>query len=249
MLRASLSGFLSSNRASILNGKRSETEDATVVVVEGQPELAGSIRKQLEAEGHAVTLAESSAEVLTKCRSGRVSILVIDQAPPGNDGLLLVEMLRAEGCTTPALMIGTPDDVEERIRVLKAGADDCLPEPADIRELAARVEALIRRCGSSTRLKVGDLEMDLVERKVRCMGRSVDLLPQEFKLLEYFLRRPGKVVTRVELLKGVWGSKFTDRTNTVDVQIGKLRRKLDPTGEQRFIATVRAAGFKLILAQ
>ena len=120
-------------------------------------------------------------------------------------------------------------------------------KPFDIRELAARVEALLRRGGDNrvTRLQAGELDMDLVERKVRRAGKPVDLLPREFKLLEYFMRRPGQIVTRAMLLEDVWNFKFVAQTNVVDVQISNLRRKLDSTGARQLIVNVRAVGFKL----
>jgi two-component system, OmpR family, response regulator len=144
-------------------------------------------------------------------------------------------------------VISALSSVDDRINGLKAGGDDYLIKPFDIRELTARVEALLRRGGDTrlTRLQVGALEMDLVERTVRCDGRLVDLLPREFTLLEYFMRRPGQIVTRAMLLEDVWNFKFMAQTNVVDVQIGNLRRKLDPTGARRFIANIRAVGFKL----
>jgi two-component system OmpR family response regulator len=122
-----------------------------------------------------------------------------------------------------------------------------LVKPFDVRELTVRVDALLRRRGETraTRLKAGDIEMDLVERKVRRAGALVDLLPREFKLLEYFMRRPGQIVTRAMLLKDVWNFKFAVETNVVDVQIGNLRRKLDSGGERHSIVNVRAVGFKL----
>jgi two-component system OmpR family response regulator len=130
---------------------------------------------------------------------------------------------------------------------LKAGGDDYLIKPFDVRELEARVEALLRRAAESrvTRLKVGVLDMDLVDRKALCEGRAIDLLPREFKLLEYFMRRPGQIVTRSMLLEDVWNFNFMAQTNVVDVQIGNLRRRLDPTGQRKFIVNVRAVGFKL----
>ena len=109
-----------------------------------------------------------------------------------------------------------------------------------------RVEALLRRANDPrARLQQGDLEMDLVERTVRCAGRQVDLLPTEFKLLEYLMRRPGQALSRAKLLEDVWNSKYDARSNVVDVQIGNLRRKLDPTGERQYIVSVRAIGFRL----
>ena len=184
---------------------------------------------------------------LEAARSGWASVLVVDRMLHGNDGLSIIEALRSEGNATPVLVISALSSVDERINGLKAGGDDYLVKPFDVRELTARVEALLRRRGDAraTRLRAGDLEMDLVERTVRCAGRSVDLLPREFKLLEYFMRRPGQIVTRSMMLEDVWNFKFMAQTNVVDVQIGNLRRKLDPTGSRKFIVNVRAVGFKL----
>jgi two-component system OmpR family response regulator len=174
-------------------------------------------------------------------------VLVVDRMLHGEDGLAIIETLRGEGNTTPALVISALSSVDERVNGLKAGGDDYLIKPFDIRELTARVEALLRRGGDArlTRLQVGALEMDLVERAVRCDGEPVDLLPREFKLLEYFMRRHGQIVTRSMLLEDVWNLKFMAQTNVVDVQIGNLRRKLDPTGARRFIVNIRAVGFRL----
>ena len=174
-------------------------------------------------------------------------MVVIDRRLHSENGLSIIEALRGEGNLTPAMVISGLASVDERIVGLKAGADDYLVKPFDVRELAARVAALLRRGGDAdvSRLKVGDLEMDLIERTVRCEGRLVDLFPREFKLLEYFMRRPGQTVTRPMLLKDVWNFQASAYTNVVDVQIGSLRRKLDPTGNRRIIVCVRSVGFKL----
>ncbi len=217
-----------------------------VLVVEDERDLAEEIRLELQASGHPVQLTETVDEALRAARSG-AAVLVVDRMLHGEDGLSIIETLRGEGNATPALVISALSSVDERINGLKAGGDDYLIKPFDIRELTARVEALLRRGGDvrMTRLQVGDIEMDLVERTVRCEGKLVDLLPREFKLLEYFMRRPGQVVTRAMLLEDVWNFKFLAQTNVVDVQIGNLRRKLDPTGVRRFIVNIRAVGFKL----
>ncbi len=217
-----------------------------ILVVEDERDLAEEIRLELQASGHAVQLSETVADGLRAARSGPVA-LVIDRMLHGEDGLAIIEALRAEGNATPVLVISALSSVDERIIGLKAGGDDYLVKPFEIRELTARIEALLRRGGDArlTRMQVGGLEMDLVERTVRCDGRAVDLLPREFKLLEYFMRRPGQIVTRAMLLEDVWNFKFLAQTNVVDVQIGNLRRKLDPTGVRRFIVNIRAVGFKL----
>jgi two-component system, OmpR family, response regulator len=217
-----------------------------ILVVEDERELAEEIRFELEASGHPVQLFETLDDGLQAARLG-AAVLVIDRMLQGQDGLSIIETLRAEGNITPALVISALSSVDDRINGLKAGGDDYLIKPFDIRELTARVEALLRRGGDTrlTRMQAGPLEMDLVERAVRCDGKLVDLLPREFTLLEYFMRRPGQVVTRAMLLEDVWNFNFMAQTNVVDVQIGNLRRKLDPTGGRRFILNIRAVGFKL----
>jgi two-component system OmpR family response regulator len=218
---------------------------APVLVVEDERDLAEEIRLELEASGHHVLLSETVDDGLRAARSG-AAVLIIDRMLQGQDGLSIIEALRAEGNATPALVISALSSVDDRINGLKAGGDDYLIKPFDIRELTARVEALLRRGDTRlTRLQVGALEMDLVERTVRCDGKPVDLLPREFRLMEYFMRRPGQIVTRAMLLEDVWNFKFMAQTNVVDVQIGNLRRKLDPTGARRFIINIRAVGFKL----
>jgi two-component system, OmpR family, response regulator len=218
-----------------------------VLLIENDRELAEEIRLDLEVAGHAVQVAETSTEGLRAARSGDVGVLVIDRLLDGENGLSVIEALRGEGKWTPALVISGLTSVEERIAGLKAGCDDYLVKPFDVRELTARVEALLRRGADMgvIRLRVGDLEMDLIDRTVRYEGRLVDLVPREFKLLEYFMRRPGQTVTRAMLLEDVWNFQPPAYTNIVDVQIGNLRRKLDPTSNRRVIVSVRSVGFKL----
>jgi two-component system, OmpR family, response regulator len=220
--------------------------DSPVLIVEDERDLAEEIRLELQTSGHQVQLSETVGDALRAARSG-ASVLVIDRMLHGEDGLSIIETLRSEGNATPALVISALSTVDERINGLKAGGDDYLVKPFDIRELAARVEALLRRGGDVrlTRLQVGGLEMDLVERTVRFDGKLVDLLPREFKLLEYFMRRPGQIVTRAMLLEDVWKFNFMAQTNVVDVQVGNLRRKLDLTGMRRLIVNIRKVGFKL----
>src|SRR6202161_1497300 len=222
-----------------------------VLVIENDRELAEEIRLELEAGGHAVQVAETLTEGLRAARSGDASVLVVDRLLDGENGLSIIEALRGEGKWTPALAISELTSVDERIAGLKAGCDDYLVKPFDVRELTARVEALLRRGGDMgvIRLRVGDLEMDLIDRTVRYEGRLVDLVPREFKLLEYFMRSPTQPVPREMLLEDVWNFQPPAYTNVVDVQIGNLRRKLDPTGERRGIASVRAGRFRLQLGQ
>jgi two-component system, OmpR family, response regulator len=218
-----------------------------VLVIEDDRELAEEIRLDLEASGHPVQVAETLTEGLRTVRSGDASVLVIDRVLAGENGLSVVEALRCEGNWTPVLVTSELTSVDERIAGLKAGCDGYLVRPFEIRELTARVEALLRRGGDMgvIRLRAGDLEMDLIDRTVRLKGRLVELVPREFKLLEYFMRRPGQTVTRAMLLEDVWNFQPPAYTNVVDVQIGNLRRKLDPTGERQYIVSIRAIGFML----
>ena len=220
---------------------------SVVLLIENDTQIAEEIRLDLEAGGHTVRIAETLSEGLRTARSGEAAVLVVDRLLDGENGLSIIEALRSEGNWTPVVVISELTSVDERIAGLKAGCDDSLVKPFDIRELTARVEALLRRGGDMgvIRLRVGDLEMDLIDRTVRYEGRLVDLVPREFKLLEYFMRRPGQTVTRAMLLEDVWNFQPPAYTNIVDVQVGNLRRKLDPTGDRRVIVSVRSVGFKL----
>jgi two-component system, OmpR family, response regulator len=231
----------------VLNQDYSKPSGSLVLLVEDDRELAGAIRLDMEARGHTVHIAETMAEGLRAARSGDVAALIIDRLMDGENGLSIIETLRSEGKWTPALVISGLASVDERIAGLRSGCDDYLVKPFDVRELTARVEALLRRGGDVgvVRLRVSDLEMDLVERTVRYEGRLVDLVPREFKLLEYFMRHSGETVTRAMLLENVWNFQPPAYTNVVDVQVGNLRRKLDPAGNRRVIVSVRSVGFKL----
>jgi two-component system, OmpR family, response regulator len=226
-------------------GKAGAPAKTAVVVIGMDPRLAEEIRVQLEVCGRAASRPLTAGEALDAARGGLASALIVDRTVNGTDSLWIVETLRREGNNTPILVVGPSSSVDDRIHALIAGADDYLVKPFDVRELAARIGALLRREARATRLKVGELEMDLVARSVRCAGRSVELLPQEYKLLEYFMRRPDETIARATLLEHVWDARLTAGTNVVDVQVGNLRRKLDPTGERRYVVSVRAVGFKL----
>ena len=218
-----------------------------VLLIEDDRVLAGEILAELETSGHRVRHAATAKDGLEAARESTPSVLVLDRVLDGEDGLKILEALRGEGNRVPVIVISGMATVDDRIRGLKAGGDDYLVKPFALPELSARVQALLRRAGDSraTRLKVGALEMDLVDREVRRSGEVVDVLPREFKLLEYFMRRPEQIITRAMLLTDVWEYKFLPQTNVVDVHIGNLRRKLDAEDHRRFILNVRASGFKL----
>ena len=225
----------------------SDAEPRTILVIEDDPDIANAVAAELLADGYRVEHADTFVGGLEAARSVRPAALLVDRGLQGEDAHGIIETLRQEGNQAPVLVVSGLSTVDERVRGLKAGGDDYLVKPFALPELSARVEALLRRSAASraTRLKVGALELDLVERTVRRDGARIELLPREFKLLEYFMRRPGQIVTRAMLLEDVWNYKFLPQTNVVDVHIGNLRRKLDAGDGRRFIVNVRAAGFKL----
>jgi two-component system OmpR family response regulator len=168
--------------------------------------------------------------------------------PGGIDGLRLLETLRAQDNATPVVFLSALSQVDDRVKGLKAGGDDYLTKPFAFAELLARVEALTRRGktdGPTTRLAVGDLEIDLLSRGVRRGGQKIDLQPREFRLLEYLMRHAGQVVTRTMLLEGVWDYHFDPQTNVIDVHVSRLRQKIDKPFELPLLHTVRNAGYML----
>jgi two-component system OmpR family response regulator len=165
----------------------------------------------------------------------------------GQDSLVTLEALRKEGFKVPVLVISALASVDEKVKGLTAGGDDYLTKPFAMVELVARVDALLRRLDDvrTTKLRVGDLEMDLIEKTVYRGDTRIDLLPREFRLMEYFLRHPGRVITRAMLLEEVWQYHFSLETNVVDVHISNLRKKIDTKGPPSLILNIRGAGFML----
>nr|WP_294917723.1 response regulator transcription factor [uncultured Neokomagataea sp.] len=218
-----------------------------LLLIEDDDSIATEVVAELEARGYGVTRASTGLEGVDEAISRRYDLMVVDRMLPGLDGLSVIERLRREQIMTPVLVLSALSAVDDRVNGLKAGGDDYLTKPFAMEELAARLEALLRRPTDSreTVLRVGPIEMDLIERKVFREGREVDLLPREFRLLEYMMRRPGAVLTRTMLLEDVWNYRFVPQTNLVDVHIGKLRRKIDVPGEAPLIQSIRGAGFSL----
>ena len=219
-----------------------------VLVVEDDRETAGQMAACLAEGGYAVDLAVDGNEGLERGRSGDYAVITVDRLLPGLDGLEVVQRLRTTGVTTPALIISALGEVDDRVRGLRAGGDDYLVKPFALAEMLARVDALARRSGTvvkETVLRVADLEMDLLARRVRRGGVELALLPREFQLLEYFMRNEGRVVSRAMLLANVWDVHFDPMTNIVDVYVGRLRRKVDAGDAPALIHTVRGVGFCL----
>jgi two-component system OmpR family response regulator len=220
---------------------------ANVLLIEDDRETANEIRAELGDRGYAVDWAADGIEGLDKARSGEAEVVIVDRLLPGMDGLTIVEALRTEGMRTPVLVLSALGAVDDRVRGLRAGGDDYLTKPFATVELVARIEALLRRPTESrdTILRVGPLVLDLMERTAKRGDRTIDLLPREFRLLEYMMRRKDQVLTRAMLLEEVWKYKFFPQTNLVDVHMGRLRHKVDEPNEPPMIHNVRGVGFIL----
>jgi two-component system OmpR family response regulator len=221
-----------------------------VLLIEDEPGIADEIQADLEARGFAVTWTGDGNSAVDLVRQLRFDMLIVDRMMPGLDGLSVISTLREENFAMPVLVLSALSAVDEKVRGLKAGGDDYLTKPFALDELAARVEALLRRPLETreTVLRVGPVALDLIDREATRDGRPIELLPREFKLLEYLMRRPDQVVTRAMLLEDVWHYRFVPQTNLVDVHIGKLRRKVDAPGDAPLIHSVRGAGFQFGLA-
>lgn len=219
-----------------------------LLLIEDDKETADEIRAALGDYGYDVSWAANGIEGLDKARLGGAQAMIIDRLLPGMDGLTIIETLRQEGVRTPVLVLSALGAVDERVRGLGAGGDDYLTKPFETVELIARVEALLRRPAEipDTVVRVGPLELDLIKRTAKRGERTIDLLPREFRLLEYMMRRKDQMLTRAMLLEDVWNYKFAPpQTNLVDVHMGRLRRKVDEKGELPMINNVRGMGFIL----
>ncbi len=219
-----------------------------LLVIEDDREAAGYMLKGLSQSGHLADHADDGEGGLHMARTGNYDVLVVDRMLPGLDGLSLVERLRADGNQTPVLFLSALGEVDDRVKGLKAGGDDYLVKPYAFAEFLARIEALVRRrnpAQTETRLRLGDLDMDVLARRVRRGGSEIALQPREFTLLEYLLRHAGQIVTRTMLLENVWDYHFDPQTNVIDVHISRLRAKIDKGFGATLLHTVRGAGYCL----
>ena len=221
-----------------------------ILLIEDDRETSAHIVYALGKEGHEVELCHDGIEGLERARAGEHAALIVDRMLPGLDGLSLVRRMREEGSQTPVLFLTTMSGLDDRVEGLQAGADDYLVKPFAFPELLARVHAITwrsQRAGESepVRLRVGDLEMDLIRRTVQRAGRTIELQAQEFRLLEFLMRNIGRVVTRAMLLEKVWDLHFDPRTNIVETHMSRLRGKVDRGFGAELIHTVRGAGYTL----
>ncbi|HEX5794896.1 MAG TPA: response regulator transcription factor [Geminicoccaceae bacterium] len=219
-----------------------------VLVIEDDVEAGEYLGKGLRESGHGAEVVQDGRDGLLQAATGAFDVLIVDRMLPGLDGLSLVRHLRATGNTTPVLFLSALGEVDDRVKGLRAGGDDYLVKPYAFSELLARIENLARRRTTTpvaTKLKVADLELDLLSRKVTRAGKPIDLQPREFQLLEVLLRHPGQVMTRTMLLETVWDYHFDPQTNVIDVHISRLRQKIDRGFDVPLIHTVRGAGYSL----
>ena len=218
-----------------------------VLLIEDDSETAQEISAELTDRGFEVEWSSNGIDGLDKARALRPDAMIVDRLLPGMDGLTVIEALRKDQVRTPVLVLSALGAVDDRVRGLRMGGDDYLTKPFAIVELIARIEALLRRPAETreTTLRVGPLELDLIERSVKRGERKIDLLPREFRLLEYMMRRSDQLLTRAMLLEEVWNYKFVPATNLVDVHMGRLRHKVDGSNETAMIHNVRGAGFIL----
>ncbi len=220
-----------------------------ILLIEDDQQTATYIIKGLGEEGMVVDHAANGRDGLFHATDGGYDAIILDRMLPQMDGMAVLGALRAGGIHTPVLMLSAMAAVDDRVAGLTAGSDDYLTKPFAFAELLARLKLMLRRGNTgaqpTTQLACGDLEMDLLSRKVKRGARAIDLQPREFRLLEYLLRHKEQVVTRTMLLEGVWDYHFDPGTNVIDVHVSRLRRKIDDGEGATLIHTVRGAGYRL----
>jgi two-component system OmpR family response regulator len=216
-----------------------------ILLIEDDRQTADYIAKGLREHGHVVDKADNGRDGLYMATGEVYDVMIVDRNLPQMDGLSLVKAARASGTKTPVLFLTTMGGVDDRVAGLEAGADDYLIKPFAFAELMARVSALARRppIVATTSLRAGDLEIDLLARTVTRAGKRIELLAQEFKILEYLMRHAGEIVTRTMLLEKVWDFHFDPKTNIVETHISRLRGKIDKGFERPLLHTVRGAGY------
>src|ERR1700712_3702075 len=222
-----------------------------ILIIEDDAETRAFVAKGLGEHGHVVDQLADGRDGLFMASDGSYDLIVLDRMLPGLDGLGVLRALRAAGVVTPVLTLSALASVDDRIAGLESGADDYLVKPFAFSELLARVNALLRRADGrtagtvDTRLTVGDLDIDLLSRTVKRSGRTIELKPREYALLEYFARNSDRVVPRTMLLESVWDYHFDPATNVIDVHVSRLRKKLDEGFDNTLLHTVRGAGYRL----
>jgi len=222
-----------------------------VLVIEDDPKIASFLTGGFRQQGYGADHASDGITGLALARQGHYDVAVLDVMLPGLDGFALVATLRAEKIGLPVIMLSARASVDDRIRGLQSGGDDYVTKPFAFSELLARVQSLLRRAGqadSPTELRAGGLVLNLLTREVVREGRRIELHPREFALLEYFLRNPGRVLTKTLILEHVWDYSFDPQTNVVDVLVCRVRGKVDRDFDRKLIQTIRGVGYVLKVA-
>mgnify|MGYP002784872265 CR=1 FL=1 len=222
----------------------------SILCIEDDATMADHVARGLREAGYDVDIAATGRSGLEMASTGSYAAIVLDRMLPELDGLSLLTRLREAGNNTPVVMLSALASLDERVKGLRAGSDDYVTKPFELPELLARLEAVQRRVqgvggGEVTRLAEGELELDLLTRRVTYAGKRIDLQPREFRLLEFLVRHKGQVVTRSMLLEGVWDYHFDPGTNVIDVHVSRLRKKLDEGGAGNIVQTVRGAGYRV----
>lgn len=224
-----------------------------LLLVEDEPKTGDYLRQGLTEAGFVVDWSRDGAEALDLARHGRHDLAILDVMLPGLDGWQLLRMMREGGLQLPVLFLTARDEVEDRVKGLELGADDYLVKPFSFAELLARVRTLLRRGRASvpdpTSLRVADLELDLLRRRVHRAGRRIDLTAKDFGLLELLMRRQGEVLPRSLIASQVWDMNFESDSNAIEVAVRRLRLKIDDGFEVKLIQTVRGMGYVLELPQ
>jgi len=218
------------------------------LLVEADNTIADFVARGLREAGFAVDRAGDGEAGLSSALKQSYDVAIVDLMLPKRDGLSLIEALRRKRIATPVLILSARRSVDDRVRGLQSGGDDYLTKPFAFTELLARVQALVRRStrpAEPTTLTAGDLELDLLSRRVTRGGKPIDLRPREFALLEYLLRNTGKVVSKTMILSHVWEYSFDPQTNIVDVLVSRLRERIDRPFDQKLLHTVRGVGYVL----
>ncbi len=220
-----------------------------VLLVEDDRRLASSLRRGLEEAGLTVDVVHDGEEALAACSTASFDVMLLDVMLPGMDGFTVSRRLRSARVATPILMLTARDAVEDRVRGLEAGADDYLPKPFALRELVARIRALARRHlpDRSATLVVGSIVLDTGAHRLQVGGQPVELTAKEFAILEYFMLRSGRLLTRDQIIEHVWDFEFEGGRNLIEVYIGRLRRKLTQAGAPDPFVTVRGSGYRFEL--
>ncbi|MBD2419805.1 response regulator transcription factor [Anabaena cylindrica FACHB-243] len=217
-----------------------------ILFVEDEAKIANFVRAGLKEQGFVVDYCDNGDEGYLRALDNEYDAIILDIMVPGKDGLSILKQLRREGRNTPVILLTARNELDDRLAGLNLGADDYIAKPFFVEELAARIHAVMRRSVGERQnlLTVGPIKLDRITREITCNQRAIELTSREFNLLEYFMRSPGRVFTRTQILEHIWGYDFNPNTNVVDVCIQRIRKKIDPIDEASWIESIRGVGYR-----